>query len=89
MGICKHCGNKAGLFSTAHTECQNKYDDGIKDFTAALRSYFFGSSTIKDVLSCKDNLIKHAYLKEDDVCNLSIAIIMEYIGKIKMSFQMG
>ncbi len=86
MGICKHCGNKAGLFSTAHTECQNKYDDGIKDFTTALRSYFFGSATIKDVLSCKDNLIKHAYLKEDDVCNLSITVIMEYIGKIKMPY---
>ena len=86
MGICKHCGNKAGLFSTAHTECQTKYDNGIKDFTTILRSYFFGGTTIKDVLSRKDALMNTAYLKNDDVCNLSITLIMEYIGKLKMPY---
>lgn len=86
MGICKHCGKKVGLFSTAHTECQNKYDDGIKNFTTILRSYFFGGATMHDVLNSKATLVNDAYLKDDDVCNLSITVIMEYIGKLKMPY---
>ena len=86
MGTCRHCGNKAGIFSSAHTECQNKYEHGVATFTSSLRSYFFGTGTVNDIHRTKQSLKSTAYLKDDDVCNLSMNVIGDYTEKLKMPF---
>lgn len=86
MGTCKHCGNKAGIFSSSHSECQNKYEAGVNNFISVLHSYFYGTGTINDVIDNKARLKNIAYLKDEDVCNLSRNVIADYVSQLKMPF---
>lgn len=86
MGTCKHCGNKAGMFSSSHSECQNKYEAGVKVFISVLHSYFYGTGTINDVIANKSRLKNTAYLKDEDVCSLSRNVIADYVSQMKMPF---
>jgi hypothetical protein len=86
MGICRHCGQKAGIFSSVHSECQSKYEKGVSDFTSVLRAYFFGGGAMSDILRAKTNLRSTAYLKDEDVCNISRNVVAEYVDKLRMPY---
>ena len=49
MSTCKYCGKDAGWFSKAHKECEDKHEQGVKDFEAIVSSYFTGRTTAVDV----------------------------------------
>lgn len=86
MGICRHCGNKASIFSSVHSECQSKYEKGVSEFTSVLRSYFFGNGSMGVILKSMNLLISTAYLKDNDICNLSRNVITEYVDKLRMPY---
>lgn len=86
MGICRHCGNRAGIFSSVHSECHSKYEKGVSDFTSGLRLYFFGNGSMGAILKSINQLRSTAYLKDNDICNLSRNVIAEYIDKLRMPY---
>lgn len=86
MGNCKYCGQSAGWFSSAHKECEEKHDQGLKDFAKVLSEYFSGHRTTSDILSVKRNIERTAFFNEEDVCNVSDAEIRRYAMSIRPPF---
>ena len=68
MGTCKYCGQSAGIFSSAHKECEEKHNRGKQDIETVLSSYFTGRITASDLYREKGRLTKDAYLTEEDLC---------------------
>lgn len=86
MGTCKYCGKDAGWFSNSHAECQDKHDQGIKDFKAIVKSYFSGRITVAGVQNARNRLNVDAYLSEDDVCQIANEEIRIYTASIHRPF---
>ena len=86
MSTCKYCGKDAGWFSKAHKECEDKHEQGVKDFEAVVSSYFTSRATASDVQHTKVRLTNDAFLSEEDVCSVSDTIIRQYTASIHRPF---
>ena len=86
MSTCKYCGKDAGWFSKAHKECEDKHEQGVKDFEAIVSSYFTGRATAVDVQRGKVRLANDAFLSEEDVCSVSDQQIRQYTASIHRPF---
>ena len=86
MSTCKYCGKDAGWFSKAHKECEDKHEQGVKDFEAVISSYFTGRTTAFDVQRAKARLSNDAFLSEEDVCGISDKEIRQYTASIHRPF---
>jgi hypothetical protein len=86
MSTCKYCGKDAGWFSKAHKECEDKHEQGVKDFEAVVSSYFTGRTTAVDVQRSKVRLANDAFLSEEDVCSVSDKQIRQYTASIHRPF---
>lgn len=67
MGICKYCGQSAGIFSHAHKECEEKHKQGITELLACLNAYFNGTDSISSVLSKIRTGQTANYLSQEDI----------------------
>ena len=86
MSTCKYCGKDTGWFSKAHKECEEKHEQGVKDFEAVVSSYFTGRATTADVQRAKSKQTSSAYLSEEDVCDVSDRQIRQYTASIHRPF---
>lgn len=67
MSICKYCNKSAGLFSSAHKECEEKHTAGVENLRKLLGDYFHGvvqGATIQREVS---QLRKESFLNADDI----------------------
>ena len=86
MSTCKYCGKDAGWFSKSHKECEDKHDQGVKDFEAVVSSYFTKRATAADVQRAKQRLTVDAFLSEEDVCTIAAKEIRQYTASIHRPF---
>lgn len=86
MGACKYCGKDAGWFSSSHRECEEKHENGVKDFTNVVNAYFTQRASASDVQRSKSRLAVDAFLSEDDICNVAGAEIRRYTDSIHRPF---
>ena len=71
MGTCKYCGKDAGWFSKVHQECEDKHQQGLKDFSSVLSNFFAQRVSSSEIVKEKRRLTADAFLSEEDVCSLS------------------
>ena len=50
MSICKYCGQKAGLFSDCHKECEAKHAQGLVRLRTLVDDYFRNPNGVTTIL---------------------------------------
>lgn len=82
MGTCKYCGQKVGLFSHFHKECESKHAQGVNDFDTVVSRYFGGRSTASDVMRSIQQLRTNNFLSDEDIGQVSEKEIRAYTASI-------
>ncbi|MCF0256415.1 MAG: hypothetical protein HUK10_09030 [Bacteroides heparinolyticus] len=86
MGTCKFCGQKAGLFSSVHKECEEKHNQGCSAVGAALQQYINSSidaSQLSGIIVTKKNI---NYVSKDDLIEVSQPILETYEASLRRPF---
>lgn len=86
MGTCKYCGKDAGWFSSSHKECEQKHENGVRDFTNVVNAYFTQRASAVDIYRSKSRLTVDAFLSEEDICRVANAEIRRYTDSIHRPF---
>lgn len=50
MSICKYCGQKVGLFSDCHKECEAKHAQGLVRLRTLMDDYFRNPNGVTTIL---------------------------------------
>lgn len=87
MGTCKYCGQKAGLFSSVHKECEEKHKQGVADFLSELNAFLKGNSTIQNVLSKIAALKQTNFLSQEDLSSICRQALSLYTSHISFPIQ--
>lgn len=86
MGKCKYCGEKAGIFSSAHKECEEKHNRGLTDFESDLRRYFNIGLTASNVSSKINRYRQDNFMSDDDVTMIFDKVIREYTAGLRRPY---
>lgn len=86
MGNCKYCGLKAGLFSSAHKECDEKHHIGTTDVEAAIRHYFDGSYDINRLSQIVASKQSTNFVSKDDLVDVSLPVLDTYESNLRRPF---
>lgn len=86
MATCKFCGQKSGLFSSSHKECEWKHTAGIGELHQLLIRYFQNLSTAVDIQRRLKVLRKENYLNADDISTEATMAIDNYTAAIHRPF---
>lgn len=87
MGTCKFCGEKTGLFSKAHKECEEKHSKGLRDLEQDLRVVL--SNNIGDSSRLKANLPTYKtanFLSDDDIVTVFDKVIRDYTESLRRPY---
>lgn len=72
MGICKFCGEKAGLFSNKHKECEKKYESGKREIISIIEDALVSKGDFNQINSKIESISKSSYIKEEEKSDLLI-----------------
>lgn len=67
MSTCKYCNQSAGLFSSAHKECEEKHSAGVEKLRKLLGDYFLGVSQGATIQREISQMRKESFLNADDI----------------------
>lgn len=86
MGTCKYCGEKTGLFSKAHKECEEKHSDGLRCLEQDIRAILSqnaGANLIGGKLSSyrTDN-----FLSDEDIATVFDKEIRNYTSSLRRPY---
>lgn len=86
MSTCKYCGQSAGFLSSAHKECEDKHDRGLKGMGIVMGRYFADTVTAAEL---KAKLAKNRspyFLSEDDIVSAAITAIKAFGDSLKRPY---
>lgn len=86
MGTCKYCGQKAGLFSKAHKECEEKHTSGMNDLERDLLSCLSQSMSIPNL---GNRLLSYRcvnYISDDDITTVFDKVIRDYTRSLRRPY---
>lgn len=86
MSICKYCGQKVGLFSNCHKECEAKHAQGLVRLRTLMDDYFRNPNGVATTLQEYQQLVKEHYLNREDVANIAGAAIDRYADSLHRPF---
>ena len=67
MGDCKYCGKPAGILRSKHKECQHKFDSGINEIVALVKSSISYESDLKEIKEQASKIAISNYVAETDL----------------------
>ncbi len=67
MWKCKYCGDNAGLFSTKHKECEEKYRRGKMDLGLLISDALRGKEKMEGLKDRVNKLARKCYISDEDV----------------------
>ncbi len=70
MGVCKFCGQKAGFLSSAHRECQEKYDEGRSQIIQKIADFIILGGEINFLDNNIKELASKAFIEKDSLGEL-------------------
>ena len=86
MSTCKYCNQSAGLFSSAHKECEAKHSAGVEKLRNLLSEYFLRVAQ-SAVIQRKVSLLRKEYfLNADDIASEFIKALDGYTAAIHRPF---
>lgn len=81
MGTCKYCGKSVGLFSNAHSECQDKHDQGLSSLSRLIGDYFNSKVSFGDLKKKTEELEKNSYISNEEIVNC----VQSYLESLLMT----
>lgn len=82
MGVCKYCGEKAGIFSSAHKECEEKHALGMSELERDFRKYFNMDISASNIISKIRCYRKDNFLSDDDIASNFDKVIRGYASSL-------
>ena len=87
MGTCKYCGEKTGLFSKAHKECEEKHSDGLRGLEQDLRIVLSNNTGDSSLLIANIPTYKTTnFLSDDDIVTVFDKVIREYTEYLRRPY---
>jgi len=86
MSTCKYCGQKAGLFSDCHQECEAKHTQGLVQLRTLMDDYFQNPNGVATLLQEYQRLVKEHYLNREDIANIAGAAIDHHADSLHRPF---
>ncbi len=86
MGTCKYCGEKAGLLSRAHKECEQKHEAGLVAFSRELELYFQGRESVADVMTMSRQLRRDNFLSDADTATVVDTAVKNYSDGLRRPY---
>ena len=78
MSTCKYCGQKAGLFSDCHSECEEKHEQGVEGLKKLMEGYFNNPNNVATLLQDYAQVVKEHYLSKEDIAICADSAINKY-----------
>ena len=86
MSTCKYCGQKTGLFSDYHKECEAKHIQGLVRLHTLMDDYFQNPNGVSTLLQEYQQLVKGYYLNREDIASVAGAAIDQYADSLHRPF---
>ena len=86
MSTCKYCNQSAGLFSSAHKECEEKHTAGVEKLRKLLGEYFLGVAQGATIQREVSQLRKENFLNADDIASEFTKALDGYTAAIHRPF---
>ena len=86
MGTCKYCGKSAGLFSSCHSECEEKHSKGVAELRSVLASYFKGAANHDTIKAAIHRLSANNYLTSVDISGAGASVLSDYAEGLKRPY---
>jgi hypothetical protein len=64
MGQCEYCGNDAGFFRKKHKDCEQRYQQGLRDIVSLAQESIFSTNELGDIDSEITSIMHRSYIKE-------------------------
>ncbi len=89
MGICKYCGQDAGLFSCVHKECEIRHGKACAELATVFSEYFQGLRSVSAVSSAVQSKRSDCHMSSDDVAHLGGVALSAYCQTICRPFSVS
>lgn len=86
MGKCKYCGEKAGLFSSAHKECEQKHQHGLDELGKDIRNSLSQGALISGIGSRLQSYRHDNFLTDDDIATVFDRTIRDYTASMRRPY---
>lgn len=86
MATCKYCKQSAGLFSSAHKECETKHSSGMVELRQMIERYFQNLISAAEIQNKIPQLRRDNYLSADDVVSATGSAIDRHADSIRRPF---
>lgn len=87
MGTCKYCGGKAGLFSKAHRECEEKHSYGLRGLEQDLRTVMFNNTNdCSRLRTSLPSYLSTNFLSDKDIVTVFDKFIREYTASMRRPY---
>lgn len=86
MGTCKYCGEKTGLFSKAHKECEAKHSDGLRCLEQDIHTCLSQNRGINYIGGKLSSYRKDNFLSDDDIATVFDKAIREYTSSLRRPY---
>lgn len=87
MGTCKFCGQKSGLFSNSHKECEIKHNEGLKELETVVNAYSANAIHINEFSTKIKQLKREKYITDAEVATYSLPMLNSFADSIKRPIQ--
>src|SRR5271170_5830558 len=67
VGVCKYCGQKAGLFRRSHRKCQTRHDDAMRDLLRIAYASASGISPLETLSKDVAQLAQTGFISSEEV----------------------
>ncbi len=67
MGVCKYCGQAAGLLKNKHKECEARYNDNINKMVELTREYIVENKDFQQLNSQLAQLSKYGFVPKNEI----------------------
>lgn len=86
MGTCKYCGEKAGLFSSAHKECEQKHTNGLNELERDIQSCLSQGLIINGLGNLIQSYRRDVFLSDDDIAAVFDKVIRDYTSRMRRPY---
>jgi hypothetical protein len=70
VGICKHCRKPAGFLRSKHADCEQQYESGKSQISAAIAQALSSSDLLESLKNRINDIAERSYISDSDKLSL-------------------
>ncbi len=87
MGRCKYCGLSAGLFSSSHAECKDKYIMGLNLLDSSFYAYMRDENDATGLQKNIQDVKRQNFIQDSDIAVSAAKILDRYTEELKLPYK--